>query len=221
MKPRTIHMVPVFALTDEPGWIILTGKKKAKIARLFAGLDKEKSSWEAPVKSWFVHHEKIGDAIGMLESAAKPATIAFCQECSNGKACSAWEGISDGGFLFREQNDVAPPDRTTTVPENPEDVPIEPEPSFWTEFLRVFFGPASRFRPQQQNQPMPQGMPPEQAAQALGIPWPCTWEQLTVAFRVAAMKAHPDHGGSTEEMAKINLAREVLTQHLAKNGATK
>ncbi len=207
-------MVPVFALTDEPGWIILTGKKKAKIARLFVDLDKEKSSWEAPVKSWFVHHEKIGDAIGMLETAAKPTPIAFCQECSSGKACSAWEGISDGGFLFREQSDVAPPDRSTV---DPEDAPREPDTEFFAKFLRDFFGPASKFR--SHNVPAPQGMPPEQAAQALGIPWPCTWEQLTKAFRTAAMKAHPDHGGSTEEMARINLAREVLTQHLAQSGA--
>ncbi len=217
---RVIHALPVFALTDEPGWIILTRKKKSKVARFFTKLDETHASWEPPVKSWFVTHEKFGEAIEYMELATVPNKLAICQECSTGMACGEWVGIEDGGFLFRGPEEVTPPDRSK--PRDAEADNTEPPVSFWEDFQRIFFGPSVKNRPwEQQAPPMPSGMPPQEAAKALGIPWPCTWEQMSTAFKAAAMRAHPDHGGSTEEMAKINIAREVLTKHFEARGVVR
>lgn len=44
----------------------------------------------------------------------------------------------------------------------------------------------------------------------LGVEPDCTKEQVTKAYREKSHKAHPDHGGSHEEMAKVNAAREAI-----------
>ena len=41
----------------------------------------------------------------------------------------------------------------------------------------------------------------------LGLKLPVTKEQINTAYRVKAMAAHPDHGGSNEAMAALNEAR--------------
>jgi hypothetical protein len=50
----------------------------------------------------------------------------------------------------------------------------------------------------------------QKAARDLGVEWPCTEEQLTIAFRDATAKAHPDHGGTDEQMKRVIEAREML-----------
>lgn len=42
----------------------------------------------------------------------------------------------------------------------------------------------------------------------LGVPPTATAEQIELAYRQAARKAHPDAGGSTEAMARLNAARD-------------
>ena len=39
-------------------------------------------------------------------------------------------------------------------------------------------------------------------------------DELRKAYRAAAMKSHPDHGGSVEEMQKVNAAYEIRFQQL-------
>lgn len=45
----------------------------------------------------------------------------------------------------------------------------------------------------------------------LGISKDADAETIRKAHRSAAMKAHPDHGGTTEQMALVTLAKDVLT----------
>lgn len=44
----------------------------------------------------------------------------------------------------------------------------------------------------------------------LGVDEHATKDEVTRAFRKKSMDAHPDRGGSNEEMAKINAAYEVI-----------
>lgn len=221
--PPTIHMVPVFALTDEPGWIVLTRKKKAGIAKFFAklndGLDEDAASWEPDVKSWFVRHDKIGEAMEQMVLASAPESVVYCQRCTSGKPCEEWAGVRDGGFSCREPEQTVRPaqqaqngpfsaaaDNPTTDPDSPEY--ISPTAQFWFAFWKEFSGPRKKW--QNGNQVTTPGMSEQEAAELLSVPWPCPQEQITASYRTAAMKAHPDHGGSTEQMAKINIARDVL-----------
>jgi len=48
------------------------------------------------------------------------------------------------------------------------------------------------------------------AAAVLGITLPATREVIDEAFKKAALKHHPDRGGSPEEMKKVLSARKVL-----------
>lgn len=231
--PRAVHMVPVFALTDEPGWIILTRKKKAKIAQFFtklnAGLDEDAASWEPDVKSWFVRHDKIAEAMEQMALASAPESVVYCQGCSVGQPCEEWAGVKDGGFLCRgpEQTQRAPSgseqngpfgdpvSNPTTDPDSPEY--ISPTAQFWFAFWKEFSGPRKKW--QQGDTATTPGMSEQEAAGLLSVPWPCSQEQLTASYRTAAMKAHPDHGGSTEQMAKINIARDVLMKQFQQGAA--
>ncbi len=44
----------------------------------------------------------------------------------------------------------------------------------------------------------------------LGVKTDATKEEVTQAYREKAKKAHPDKGGSQEEMAKVNTAFEAI-----------
>ncbi len=44
----------------------------------------------------------------------------------------------------------------------------------------------------------------------LGVKTSATKEEVTKAYREKAGKAHPDRGGSDEEMAKVNAAYEAI-----------
>jgi hypothetical protein len=50
---------------------------------------------------------------------------------------------------------------------------------------------------------------PEQWWQVLGVPREATADQIEDAHRRLAMKHHPDRGGSDEQMARINAARDA------------
>lgn len=54
-----------------------------------------------------------------------------------------------------------------------------------------------------------------QALSLLGLEWPTTEEALGSAFRKAALLAHPDRGGSEEEMKKVNAAHELIEKTLS------
>jgi hypothetical protein len=49
-----------------------------------------------------------------------------------------------------------------------------------------------------------------EAYAVLGLTPPVTEAQVTVAYRQRARACHPDHGGSAEEMARLNNARDVV-----------
>lgn len=50
----------------------------------------------------------------------------------------------------------------------------------------------------------------------LGIPRTATLDQVEAAFRSKALSAHPDKGGSVDEMARLNAARDRARKDLTK-----
>lgn len=51
---------------------------------------------------------------------------------------------------------------------------------------------------------------PEEWAEFLGVPFPCTRSELKRAHREAVRKNHPDLGGDAEMMKAVNIAKEML-----------
>lgn len=49
-----------------------------------------------------------------------------------------------------------------------------------------------------------------QAFGALGLTYPSTWKEIKTRYRQLAMSHHPDRGGDTSELQKINEAYETL-----------
>lgn len=64
-------------------------------------------------------------------------------------------------------------------------------------------------------------MSKRKAEQLLGLVGAYTQKDLKTAFRKRIMKAHPDVGGSEEQMKALNEAREVIEEEFARTGASK
>lgn len=54
--------------------------------------------------------------------------------------------------------------------------------------------------------------PPDTAWSILGVPRHATVEEIKAAYRRLASQHHPDAGGSSDEMARINTARDTLLE---------
>lgn len=52
-------------------------------------------------------------------------------------------------------------------------------------------------------------------AEFLGVPFPCTREELKRAYWAAVRRHHPDHGGDTETMKAVNIAKRLLEKELS------
>jgi len=232
---KLLHVLPVFQRLDEEqpaapyraGWLFLTRKKSHPVAEAFDSLDD--AEWDPPVKSWFIPHRFISDALDLIEELP-----ALCADCRDGQPCDAWAKVPKLNYVIRRAEDLEIPNpnrhefadiaftwsemRGVAEPPPPppfhNDIPTDfPPPgsngAAFSEFFKQFFDDiGDLFKPVAPD-------PLVISATVLGLSWPCTKEQLTVAFKKAALAAHPDRGGSTEQMARINGAREVLAKALA------
>lgn len=248
---KVVHTLPVFQKDGDeeiPGWLILTRKKSAPVAEGLDGV--EGSNWDPPVKSWFIPHERISDALELIEEAEG---ILFCADCKDGNPCDAWEKIPRLDYIVRLAEELEQPNRArrefadivmtwhewrgdapppvTNPTEDwgwaarmypngaPPPPPVTdhrsgaPNPIFGFSFQDVFRAAFEAFAFFTEPVVVP-ARPLEQAAAVLGLTWPCTKEELNVAFKKAALQAHPDRGGSTEAMAALNNARDTLSKAL-------
>lgn len=61
--------------------------------------------------------------------------------------------------------------------------------------------------------------PSAESLELLGLAWPCTPPELTAAYRERSRRHHPDRGGDTDMMTKINRAREDVSAALGRRSA--
>lgn len=213
-KPTTVHALPVFAATREPGWLVLTGKKKTEVSKFFHTINPDFCSWEAPVKSWFIHHDRFNDAVDAIEyGMADPSGLLFCQDCMEARPCDKWATIPKLDYEFREGDDAEYHEEPDAPPPPTEQEPVGED--VVEDFIRGafrFFEGVKKDHRERVSVPTAAGMTVKEAAAVLGVKWPCSKEEVLVAFRKAALKAHPDRGGSDVAMARVNRAREVLQQ---------
>jgi hypothetical protein len=234
-QTNTVHVIPVFAPSDEAGWLVYTGRRSAAIARDLDTLGEDQCSWESPVRSWFFKVESTGRALDALTSASYPNQIVLCASCLAGNPCSRWMKVPRSGFTKRDpadDGDVSTKNgtewwreysRPAPGAESPHVESDDEDPIPLSEMFEVLFGVASdrvkKWRKQRRQAPprqrpavpmTPMGMTPHEAAALIGIRYPCSSEELAIAYKKAAFAEHPDRGGSTEKMSRINAARDVL-----------
>ncbi|WP_236587017.1 J domain-containing protein [Nitratiruptor sp. YY09-18] len=53
-----------------------------------------------------------------------------------------------------------------------------------------------------------------EALDVLGLPPMVSWHEINERYRTLAKKHHPDSGGDTQEMAKINWAYNILKEYV-------
>ncbi len=207
VTPRVIHATPVF-LDERPYWLFLTWKKSAPLAQYLTNLTADVAEWDPSVKSWRVTHQRLGDAIAMIEDAIGKS-FAFCEECHAGDPCKEWDEVPEMDYEPRG------PEELEYETENP-----VPPPEFWENLAHKFFDKTepvvkkfvataeAAFAAWLNSER--QGITVTEAAEVLEVKWPCSRDEVIRAFRAKASKAHPDHGGSDEAMARVNAAREAL-----------
>ena len=205
-KKTTVHVIEVFAIeSEENGWLFYSPKTpkplEEKLVALAGEVDDDEFapvSHEPEVKAWFIAESMpiVNDDVGELGKKFEEALDShfgdwvFCQACSEREPCRVWN--------------------LKTVMVHGYDI-VETDP--WGEMLSVFEDLLKNMLSSREKGI--KGMSVEAAAKVLGVGWPLTQEELEKAFKRAAMRAHPDHGGNDALMRTVLTAREVLKKAMA------
>jgi hypothetical protein len=202
-KPVVVHVIEVFSdESNEPGWLYYSPKTPEAVAKRFAEIsgsvgenEFEPIGHEPDVKAWFIAEpsslmsEKVEGYADKFEevldaqypgSGEAPGWV-YCAECATKEPCKVWNLKTVMAYGYAI---------------------VEDDP--WMDMLRTFNDFLNGVLKE------PSGMSVKSAAKTLGVEWPVTKEGLEQAFKKAAMKAHPDLGGSDAAMKALLMAREVL-----------
>jgi len=188
----TIHLLAV-SHDLEPGWAVRARHlhQKKKLDRLVrAGVPTDGRELVGTV--WFVSNEYSIELREILADVHHGDEIRFCERCEQSEPCQdVWSRrmLDGAGFMVGDARS------------DPHIFDELEEMIAWFETHRP--PPSPRSNPNG-------GMSQADAAKLLGLTLPTTNDQVDVAFKQAAMRNHPDRGGSNEAMAKIIQARAVL-----------
>lgn len=110
-----MHLIPVFAADDEPGWLLFTKRMYDGPGEVLADLlekygDRYDLSWEPDVKSWFILHEHMDDVVDAVIFHV-PGEVVFCADCKDGSPCEAWAKIPRLDYLHRLPDELETPPR--------------------------------------------------------------------------------------------------------------
>jgi hypothetical protein len=137
------------------------------------------------VAGWKFHRSRQVDFLYVVQNTT--GIDELCYVCYGKKPCEQWLRILSFRYTWRRW----PSPATLDIPH------ARPRPhSTDTRLDRV----APRIVP----------IDEARAARTLGLPWPCTRDDVVTAFRVAALSAHPDRGGRAEDMIRVVEARNRL-----------
>jgi hypothetical protein len=126
---------------------------------------------------------------------------AVCAACWGGAPCDAWvAGVAERFERARQSNP-----RAWAEAWRARDRHRAPEPDT-----------PGRDEPRRQERPSAadRDRRGRAAASELGVAWPCTRAAVARAFVAAALRAHPDHGGTDDAMRRLLEARAELRRLL-------
>lgn len=205
-KKTVVHVIEVYATeSEENGWLFYSPKTPKPLEEKLTALAGEVGedefasvSHEPEVKGWFIAEhmpissEDVGETGEKFEEVldAHFGEWVFCTDCAKREPCRVWN--------------------LKTVMLHGYDI-VETDPwaemlTYVNDFLKNMLSSSSKSIG---------NMSVEAAAKTIGVSWPVSPEDLEKAFKRAAMKAHPDRGGSDAAMRVVLTAREVLTKAMA------
>lgn len=195
-KPLLVHLVPSERLPDEhygrlvgditPGWLVGALPSKKRLNRLPV---EDTGDWWAPFAT-------APAVMVEIELLLTPRTVVYCNDCVRGRPCDFW---GDGAELH---------ELGFRAVEEPEPAMSNEEKAQWDRAQAWVEAQARNWYATFRTKHV--GGDLATAAAVLGLSWPCTHEDVTRAFRVAAAREHPDHGGSDESIKRVIAARETL-----------
>jgi DnaJ domain len=213
MKPRTVHFLRVWSLLDnkpdQACYLFLSKRTPKKLKAILSTITPIKR--EKALKSWSIPDEYVDMVVAVLTSdKSGNANTNLCVACANGKPCDVWEDLPLGDGFAEDR--VRDKDRKQDVFDEAVDLfaDLFGDDSLINnarQWAQKLFGGAGA------PPVMPAvavGMSKLDAALILGVTIPVSQPELTKAFKTAAMKYHPDKGGTDEQMRKIIQARDVL-----------
>jgi len=207
-----LHMLSAEGEEGEALWLLNAPKTSKKLSGALADLDEDEFYRDPSIKSWVLSDDARES---LIDSLLEHGDVETCSLCEAGIACEVWDGIE---LTDKKEDDDDPPmpapKRGGGGKGKPRTKPFDP----WAEMEAFFTRFASDFAAASASggAASPQAaaaMTPEQAAVLLGVTLPVTKDVLDRAFRVAALKSHPDRGGSNEAMMRVVQARAVLKQN--------
>lgn len=216
-----LHCCPVFTLEGESGALLHWKRVPKKIQEALGALPDEEGSWsiEDRIGIFFPDHQ-IDQGMDLIESSH--GNVVWCEDCLEGAPCSCWDGIDfdEIGFMPRSAESGESPKKKQSAPFDVKRW-IEDRKAEWEyyktqgkalyETVKDLYGSYAEFRREFEQQiGANAGMNAAQAAVILGVTLPCTSDGLKRAYGKAVLKAHPDAGGSAEELSKVMKAHAVL-----------
>lgn len=218
-RERTIHGVPVFCDDGECGYLIcMKSVPKTTLKTLEKEFPDEESWSHERGIGIFVKQEESEAVMDCIESSSE-GEVYWCEDCLNGMPCdSIAASFKDEGFFPRDPAKVAPSSGSkVSVKEWVKEVMDDWE--YYQSIASDVFGFINNVYQQVSGKQFVGAagaagaavlMSKEEAAEILGLTLPCDDGAVKLAFRRAALAAHPDRGGSADDMKRIINARDVL-----------
>ena len=190
------HMRAVHAEKGDAGWILFLPVNKIlskKIVKILVDMPEDYCS-SLGKRSWWVTMDGEEHVRDVVEWCA-PENSGFCADCVDGEDCDFWwsRRMKEPWVNYRER-DPKDSEDAASFDEEIREQADKAAHNVINDFLNGAF-----------RQPHLEG-----AAHTLGVTWPCTKDQVTDAFRAAALRCHPDRGGSNEAMVAVTKARDTL-----------
>lgn len=203
-----LHLAKMPGLDGREAWLVVPGAQDRILSWAIgqiAGVRQLPSfgGWLVPLE---------GENLLFSAIAASCGTGTICQECLHGGPCDDWIRIVSRRFETAKQNALAIARTTGPGWRAPGYHPVEDRRRASAYEETRAYEPPPRPRRKRPDPVILRESKEQLAAKVLGLTWPATKSDVTKAFRKAAMKSHPDLGGTDAAMREVNAARETLLE---------
>lgn len=230
-----------------PVWAVKTPYDAEFIEALKSTIRGRHREWIRPARIWVVTESQKEQLKGLLREHF--GTEAICSKCARGEPCWVWRSIDDeaavAGLKGASCGDSDTPNQTESDATRSERRAREeqskrereraqeraraqsraPGGGSWEDFWRDFARNSARDGSHDQSRRVPPAprvsnvITLREAAELLGVDMNASVADVKKAYARAAMQHHPDRGGDTAKMVRVNQAKEAFEAAWKRNSA--